>query len=347
MFLQSVKCCLLKTIKNTSFCHQCFLRNTVLCLPLLLYCGAVSAPPPAGFTDPAYVSQSDRCFFGQLLTRLQSATVNKKVLISNWFFFGLNDLFGITAKWIDKLFLVYLLTPAEFAVFFNGSIEIPLFALLISVVGHVLLVEIAPRLHKKAEVVALFRNSFFLLAGIVFPLFFFFYCYSHELFSLLFSNKYNNAVAIFKISVLIIPLRITNYTALLQCYGKGKTSSRVQFLILPFRSCLCSSFSTPRHNRYCTGGGSGYLHAIAILPVAFSQSGWHSFTESCSVWPPGGMVPDQRDSFCFDGAAFTCICRHHAPVGGLFNYCFTCFTEFLLLPKCAEAAFSRLLFRKV
>jgi O-antigen/teichoic acid export membrane protein len=153
----------------------------------------------------------------------ESARVNKKSLISNWFFFGLNDLFGVTAKWIDKLFLVYLLTPAEFAVFFNGSIEIPLFALLVSVVGHVLLVEIAPRLHRNAEVVALFRSSFFLMASVVFPLFFFLFCYSHELLSLLFNNKYNNAVAVFKISVLIIPLRITNYTALLQCFGKGKS----------------------------------------------------------------------------------------------------------------------------
>jgi O-antigen/teichoic acid export membrane protein len=151
------------------------------------------------------------------------STGNKKGLISNWFFFGLNDLFGVTAKWIDKLFLVYLLTPAQFAVFFNGSIEIPLFALLISVVGHVLLVEIAPKLHQKAEVVALFRSSFFLLASVIFPLFFFFFCFSHDLFSELFNNKYNNAVSIFKVSVLIIPLRITNYTALLQCYGKGKT----------------------------------------------------------------------------------------------------------------------------
>jgi O-antigen/teichoic acid export membrane protein len=157
------------------------------------------------------------------VTYSRESTGNKKGLISNWFFFGLNDLFGVTAKWIDKLFLVYLLTPAEFAVFFNGSIEIPLFALFVSVLGHVLLVEIAPRLHQKPEVTALFRSSFLLLASVVFPLFFFFFCFSHDLFSVLFNNKYNNAVSIFKVSVLVIPLRITNYTALLQCYGKGKT----------------------------------------------------------------------------------------------------------------------------
>jgi O-antigen/teichoic acid export membrane protein len=209
-------------------------------------------------------------FFWPVAYPAADATGNKKVLINNWFFFGLNDLFGITAKWIDKLFLVYLLTPAEFAVFFNGSIEIPLFALLTSVVGHVLLVEIASRLHKKAEVVSLFRNSFFLLAGIVFPLFFFFYCYSHELFSLLFSNKYNNAVAIFKISVLVIPLRITNYTALLQCYGKGKNIIKGSVLDLAVSLLLMFLLFT----RLGTPG-----IALAVVAGTYMQSLyylWHS-----------------------------------------------------------------------
>ena len=50
-----------------------------------------------------------------------------KKFAKHWTYVGVNDILGIISKWIDKIFLLYLLTPADFALFFNGSFEIPLF----------------------------------------------------------------------------------------------------------------------------------------------------------------------------------------------------------------------------
>jgi O-antigen/teichoic acid export membrane protein len=140
-----------------------------------------------------------------------------------WAFIGFNDVVGVFAKWIDKLILIYIITPTEFAIFFNGSIEIPVFGILISVIGSIMLVEIATKISNKNEVVKIFRESFLLLACIVFPLFWFLLFYRNELFYVAFGNKYDASIPIFLITLLIIPLRINHYGAILQCYNKSNT----------------------------------------------------------------------------------------------------------------------------
>ena len=122
---------------------------------------------------------------------------------------------------MDKLLLVYFLHPSEFAIFFNGSIEIPFFGILVSVIGSILLVDISSNLNYKPKVIAVFRNTFLLTSPIIFPLFWFLAIYKNEIFQILFNGKYNESVEIFMFTLLVIPIRITNYSAVLQCYNKA------------------------------------------------------------------------------------------------------------------------------
>lgn len=140
----------------------------------------------------------------------------------HWGYLGLNDALGVVAKWMDKLFLLYLLTAADFAIFFNGSIEIPVFALLISVTGNFLLIEISGNIKQHEKIIRLFRESFHILSNIVFPLFLFLFFFREDLFSLAFGDKYNASLPIFAISIFILPLRINNYSVILQCFSQGK-----------------------------------------------------------------------------------------------------------------------------
>ena len=140
----------------------------------------------------------------------------------HWVFLGLNDVIGILSKWIDKAFLLYLLTAADFAIFFNGSFEIPLFGLLISVTGSFLLIEISNHLQLHKKIIRLFSENFIVLSAFVFPVFFFLFFFKTELFSLVFKDKYNASLPIFAISIFILPLRINNYGSILQCFSQGK-----------------------------------------------------------------------------------------------------------------------------
>lgn len=152
--------------------------------------------------------------------KIETTTIDK-VFFKHWAYLGVNDILGVIARWIDKIFLLYLLSPADFALFFNGSFEIPLFGVMVSVVGSIMLIEISKNIASSEKIVSLFNSSFFLLSGIVFPLFFFLLFYNAELFSLLFKDKYNASIPIFIISIFILPVRINSYSVILQCFSRG------------------------------------------------------------------------------------------------------------------------------
>ncbi|HEY5462455.1 MAG TPA: oligosaccharide flippase family protein [Hanamia sp.] len=153
---------------------------------------------------------------------LHENSIDEKHFLNHWGYLGLNDVLGVISKWMDKFFLLYLLTAADFAIFFNGSFEIPLFGLLISVAGSFLLIEISGNLVDTDKIKRLFRESFNSLSTIVFPLFFFLFFFRNDLFSIAFKEKYNASLPIFVISIFILPMRISNYSVILQCFSQGK-----------------------------------------------------------------------------------------------------------------------------
>ena len=146
----------------------------------------------------------------------------QKHFLSHWAYVGVNDSLGVISKWMDKFFLLYLLTASDFAIFFNGSFEIPLFGLLVSVTGSFLLIEISGNMQLTDKIIKLFKESFNMLSSIAFPLFFFLFFFREELFALAFKDKYNASLPIFAISIFILPLRINNYSVILQCFSQGK-----------------------------------------------------------------------------------------------------------------------------
>ena len=147
---------------------------------------------------------------------------DERHFLGHWGYLGINEVLGVISKWIDKVFLLYLLTTSDFAVFFNGAFEIPLFGLLISVAGSLMLIEFSGNISATHKIQQLFRESFNMLSTIVFPLFFFLFFFREEIFSVIFKDKYNASIPIFAISIFILPLRINNYSVILQCFSNGK-----------------------------------------------------------------------------------------------------------------------------
>jgi O-antigen/teichoic acid export membrane protein len=65
-----------------------------------------------------------------------------------------------------------------------------------------------------------------LLGTIAFGCFFFFVVFSREVFMVVFSAKYLAATSIFICTLLALPARAYNFTALLQIHGKGNTINK-------------------------------------------------------------------------------------------------------------------------
>jgi O-antigen/teichoic acid export membrane protein len=153
---------------------------------------------------------------------LHSTHLPVQQISKQWFYLGLNDVVGVLSKWLDKWVILFFVSITQFAIYFNGAYEVPVFGLMLSAIGNVMLVDFS-KTHTDiaAATKALFNNSAALLSGIVFPSFCFLFFYHAPFFTLIFSTKYQEAIPVFLVSIFVLPVRITNFTALIQTYNRN------------------------------------------------------------------------------------------------------------------------------
>jgi len=151
--------------------------------------------------------------------KITEAVFNKAEL----FWFGLNDTLQIASKWFDKLLLLLLLPPAQYAIYFNGTYEIPLIGIALVSFQSIITAASAQMSDDFKKQIKLFNESSYFMSGILFPLFALTFIYSNEIINLFFSSRYHESAILFAISSTLLPMRICSYTVLLQLKQKGKT----------------------------------------------------------------------------------------------------------------------------
>ncbi len=151
-----------------------------------------------------------------------SFEVSNAQFYSDWIFLGSNEMLSVFAKWIDKIVIFFLVSSTEFAYYFNGSYEIPFFLLFVAVAGNLLIVSFSKKAINNNEIKKQFSDATSIISSIIFPAFVFLLFYHSEIFQLFFKSKFNDSIPVFVISLLIIPVRITHYTSVLQVKNKSK-----------------------------------------------------------------------------------------------------------------------------
>jgi O-antigen/teichoic acid export membrane protein len=149
------------------------------------------------------------------------AATSLRAIQSLWFHTALNEVVQVLFRWVDKFTLNFLLPPALFALYFNGTLDVPFLPLLLGATGSALLLHFGQPSVPDAERVATLKQVGLVLGSLVFPLFFFLICFRYELFGVLFAHRYDAAVPLFVVSTLVVPLRAYNFTALLQHKSQG------------------------------------------------------------------------------------------------------------------------------
>jgi O-antigen/teichoic acid export membrane protein len=149
-----------------------------------------------------------------------------------WWHTALNEVVQVLFRWVDKLALNFLLPAALFALYFNGTIDIPFLPLLLGAAGSTLLLHFGEPGRTDAQRLALQRAAGALLGRLVFPLFFFLLIFRRELFGVVFAHRYDAAVPLFVVASLVVPLRAYNFTAFLQHKGQGRIITRGALLDL-------------------------------------------------------------------------------------------------------------------
>ena len=144
---------------------------------------------------------------------------------SLWIHMGVYDLVQILFRWVDKLVIALVVSAELFAVYYNGTIEIPFLPLILSAAGSAGLLQLAAA-HaaddRAGQSHQLLLRSGRILSCIVFPLFFFLLFFRYELFGVLLSSKYLPSVPVFLVSLFAVPVRAYSFTTVLQHYHKGR-----------------------------------------------------------------------------------------------------------------------------
>ncbi|MBS1644375.1 MAG: polysaccharide biosynthesis C-terminal domain-containing protein [Bacteroidetes bacterium] len=137
-----------------------------------------------------------------------------------WLQLGIYDLVQVAVRYVDKFVLAILIAPALFSVYFIGTTEVPFIPIVLGAVGSSLLQQMAKGPQVQLSKLQLMRTSGSILSRVVFPIFFFLFFFRQEFILFLFSEKYSAAVPLFAISILVLPLRAYNFTAILQHLNK-------------------------------------------------------------------------------------------------------------------------------
>lgn len=137
---------------------------------------------------------------------------------------GIASLVATVSISLDQVMVAAICSPAVFAVYVNGAMEIPLIGMVTGSVASVLIVDYA-RLFKEdriPEIIELIHRAMVKCALILFPAMVFSMCMAPELMSLLFGKSYEASAIPFRIYLLMLPIRTLNFGAVLQAMGHSR-----------------------------------------------------------------------------------------------------------------------------
>lgn len=189
--------------------HWAFLEDRITCQTLFLGISALLAARALlqlGIGFGYYIKHR---------SRLREAGMSKAIR-RQWLQLGIYDVSQLVFRYIDKLLIGWIIGPAGLAVYYYGTMDIPIMPLLLGAAGTAILRQLATTQTGVEAKISMMHFTGTTLARIVFPLFAFFFLFRTEIITVLFGEKYAAAIPLFAISALAIPLRAYNFTAILQ-----------------------------------------------------------------------------------------------------------------------------------
>ena len=156
---------------------------------------------------------------------------------------GASRIAGTANIQMDK-FVVMLFFASEFAIYERGATELPLAAMICGATMQALmpsLVQAEARGDRKSFV-ALWHASIEKISLVVLPLFFFCFVFAEELYVLSFGADFLPSSQLFRIYLLLLLLRVTNYGMLMQALGRTRVPLNAAIIALVLNLILNFAF---------------------------------------------------------------------------------------------------------
>lgn len=132
------------------------------------------------------------------------------------------DVIQISSLWLDKFIVSLTLSPEEIGLYTNGTYPIPFIPILLAALTSGALIQLSSAGNAVSSQVKTVHQVSKILSSIVLPLALFFLFFTQEFILFFFSDKYIEAVPIFRVAVLILFFRAYSHTLLLQKNEQGK-----------------------------------------------------------------------------------------------------------------------------
>lgn len=122
---------------------------------------------------------------------------------------------------LDKFIVASMCTAEAFAVFAVGAVEIPLIGVVTGSLTAVLIPEFAGlyKQERYGDMLALWQKAMVRSAVLILPVMAYLLAMAPEVMRVFFSDKYADSVAVFRVYLLLLPIRITSYGAVFLATG--------------------------------------------------------------------------------------------------------------------------------
>jgi O-antigen/teichoic acid export membrane protein len=185
----------------------------------------------------------------------------------------------------DRILVGAHYSPSDFAIYALGAVEVPVGVLIAAAVTNVL----APRLTvlwhagEGARMLAVWREAMRKTGLLLLPLFVFLMVMSAELVRLLYGAGFDESVDVFRIYLLLLPLRITAWGLIFQSIGRTRINLWASIVILVVNAAVASTLIGP----------FGMVGAALAAPVSLAAAALFYLTRLRGISGLGmrGLIP--------------------------------------------------------
>lgn len=137
---------------------------------------------------------------------------------------GISSMVGTLSTNLDKLIISAMLTPTIYAVYTQGARELPLIGTITGAINTVMIVDLtkAAKNRDYEAAVALFHKTAERTSMLLMPIMVFCFAAAPDLIAFLYTDAYLDAVPVFQIYLLYMPIRVVLYGPLLIALGKSR-----------------------------------------------------------------------------------------------------------------------------
>lgn len=134
---------------------------------------------------------------------------------------GLSSIIGMLTIQLDKLVISSVFTPAAFAVFSIGAMELPFIGIITNSVNSVIL-PVLSRSGKSSEAEQVFRGSIRKNALLIFPITIVCFFLAADILTFLYGKGYSGSAPYFRIYLITLLLRVASYGIVFQALNKNR-----------------------------------------------------------------------------------------------------------------------------